>query len=218
MRDRDTGTLTIRRDGQKRLAFEIETIGANCHSCRVSGVIRGAVGHADSWATDGSDSKCDIAFSSTGSALAVRPTTAEECRPYCGARAGFDGTYGIPVASCTSAARQEQRDRFGVLYGAGRFGEASATLETLIAHCTEFMGWIETDAVRNDLALSQYHDGDPSGCLRTLEATAAAQFKDEEGLRQRRHLPPCDFDNYVDVARATWRNQALCTKEGIAPD
>lgn len=212
VRERDTGTLTIRRDEQKGLVFEIEAVGGNCHSCRVSGVIRGATGHADSWAPNGRDSNCDIAFSSSGSALAVRPTTAKECRPYCGARASFDGTYAVPAANCTSAARQEQRDRFLVLYRAKQFRQAAGTLEALIAQCGEFMGWLETDSVRNDLALSQYHDGRPSRCLQTLEATVAVQFKDEAGLKERWHLPPCDFDNYVDVARATWHNQALCTK------
>jgi hypothetical protein len=77
------------------------------------------------------------------------------------------------------------------------------------------MGWIEVDTVRNDLALSQYHSGDFAQCLSTLNETYAGKAKDEEGLRSGDsgvYLPPCDFDNYIDVAKSTWYNTGLCTK------
>lgn len=106
VRDGDSGTLTIRKDEQNRLIFEIESIGGNCHICGVSGEIRGANGHADSGAGDGSDSKCDISFSAGRSSVDVNPITQNECRAHCGARAGFDGTYRIPSATCTSAGRR----------------------------------------------------------------------------------------------------------------
>ncbi len=215
VRDRDSGTLTIRTDEQKRLVFEIESVGGNCHSCDVSGVIRGATGHGDSWAADGGDSKCEISFSSGRGGVVVRPITQEECRAYCGARAGFDGTYRVPPATCTSEGRQALRDHFLLLYRTRRYPQAASTLQTLIAQCGEFMGWIEMDQVRNDLALSQYHNGKFPECVETLNATLAADVKDEEELKAGNggvYLPPCDFDNYIDVAKSTWFNKALCTK------
>ena len=75
------------------------------------------------------------------------------------------------------------------------------------------MSWIELDQARNDLALSQYHSGEFSQCSKTLGTTLAAEFKDEVQLKAggpRIYLPPCDFDNYIAVARATWFNKALC--------
>lgn len=215
VRDRDSGTLTIRSDEQSKRKFEIESIGGNCHSCSVSGVIRGNVGHADSWGADGNTSKCIISFSVNLSKVVVKPTTLEECRAYCGARAAFDGSYVLPPAACKSAGRKAQRDSSLVLYRSRRYSQAASTLQTLITGCGGFMNWIEIDQVRNDLALSQYHNGEISQCLETLNATLAAKFKDEEELKAggpHVYLPPCDFDNYVGVAKATWFNKSLCTK------
>lgn len=84
-----------------------------------------------------------------------------------------------------------------------------------MAQCEKSMNWIEVDQVRNDLALAQYHNGDLQQCLATLNSTLAAQAKDEEDLKAgngKVYLPPCDFDNYIDVAKSTWFNKALCTK------
>lgn len=214
VRDRDSGTLTIRSDGQNRLTFEIESIGGNCHLCGVSGVISGAIGRSDSWAADEGDSKCEIYFSVDHSALVVRPIS-EECRAYCGMRAGFDGTYRIPPAACTSVGRQRLRDSFLSLYRSRRYAQATGTLQKLITQCETFMGWIEMDQVRNDLALAQHHNGEIQQCLATLNTTLAAKVKDEEELKAGNggiYLPPCDFDNYIDIAKSTWFNKALCTK------
>lgn len=215
VRDGDSGTLTVRSDNGNRRTFEIESIGGNCHSCGVTGVIVGTIGHGDSWEADGSDSKCRISFSADRSTVAVNPITEGECRAYCGMRAGFDGTYRIPPAACTNAGRNKLRDQFLRSYRSRRFSLATETLQSLIAQCREFMGWIEVDQVRNDLALAQYHNGNSQQCLATLNSTLAAQVKDEEELKAGNgnvYLPPCDFDNYIQVAKSTWFNKALCTK------
>lgn len=212
VRGGDTGTLVIRRDAQGTLRFDIESTGANCHQCGVSGVIRGNTGYADG---DGSPSQCRIAFSGNRSAVAVEPSTEEECREFCGARAGFDGSYAVPPPACTRDARQALRDRALASYRSRRYAQAAGALQGLLAQCGAFMHWIETDRVRNDLALSQYRAGEREQCLETLKSTLAAEFRDEEELRRggpRIYLPPCDFDNYVEVAKATWFNRALCTK------
>lgn len=211
----DNGTLTIRKGEQNRLTFEIESIGGNCHICSVTGVISGPVGHADSLANDRSDSKCEISFSAGPSTVVVRPMTEEACRDYCGMRASFDGTYRVPPTACTSVGRKTLRDRFLRLYRARRFSQAGETLQSLIAQCRNFMGWIEMDQVRNDLALAQYHDGEFQQCLTTLNDTLAAKVKDEKELKSGNggvFLPPCDFDNYFDAAKSTWFNKALCSK------
>lgn len=215
VRDRDSGTLTIRSAGHNRLTFEIDSIGGNCHLCGVSGVISGGIGRSDSWVTDGGDSKCEISFSDDHSALIVRPITTEECRVYCGMRAGFDGTYRIPPLACTSVGRQKTRDSFLKLYRSRRYAQASQILQELISQCETFMSWIEMDQVRNDLALAQYHNGEIRQCLATLNSTLAAKVKDEEKLKSGNsglYLPPCDYDNYIDTAKSTWFNKALCTK------
>ena len=95
------------------------------------------------------------------------------------------------------------------------FSEAANKLQALTEQCRPFMNRIEIDQVRNDLALAQYHNGNFSQCLQTLNATLAADVKDEDELKSGKgniYLPPCDFDNYINVAKSTWFNKALCTK------
>lgn len=215
VRNDDSGTLTVRMDEQNRLIFEIESTGANCHSCSVTGEIRAGVGHPDGEAADVNASKCTIAFSSTRSGVIVKPAALEACRIHCGARAGFDGTYRLPPSACAVSGRQNSRDRFLKLYRDRQHQLATGTLQTLISQCKVFMGRIEMDQVRNDLALSQYHSGEFAQCVNTLNGTLAADFRDEEHLKAggpRIYLPPCDFDNYIAVAKSTWFNKALCTK------
>jgi len=210
----DTGLLTIQKNKKNELRFEIGSVGANCHSCSVSGVIIKGVGHADSEDADG---KCLISFSAQKSTIVVEPTTMEECRYHCGARAYFGGSYTIPPATCTKTGRQAQRDRFLTLYRSRQYSQAASTLEALITQCREFMHWIEIDQVRSDLALSQYHNREVSQCLETLNATVAAKFENKEELETGKEgvdvfLGPCDVDSYIKTAKTIWFNKALCTK------
>ncbi len=211
----DSGTLTVRSDAEKRLTFKIESIGGNCHVCSVTGSLVGGVGKADEWLEDGSDSKCRISFSVERSAMVVSPITQEECRVYCGMRAQLDGEYRIPPPICKSGSRQRLRDQSLQLYRARRFSLATEPLQKLLTQCSEFMSLIEVDQVRNDLALAQYRNGNFPQCLATLNATLAAQVKDEEELKSGSgdvYLPPCEFINYLPVAERTWFNRSLCTK------
>ena len=208
IREFDSGTLEITRDKSGKLGFEINTIGGNCHMCGITGSIDKNVGHGDPWANE--DSKCYVSFTKTASGYDVKPTTFEECRPYCGARAGFDGEYKTPPKGCGASEQEATRAKFADLYRAKEYARAAAALEPLVAQCREFINWIAIDEVRNDLALAELHSGNAGLCLKTLQDTAAWDAKDEEALKGR--LPPCDFDNYVELARKTWFNRALCEK------
>jgi len=218
VRDGGSGWLIIQKNKKNEFRFEIESIGANCHMCDVSGVIRKGVGYADRWDEDEEEPQCLISFSGKASSIVVEvgEPSQKACHAYCGFRAGFTGTYTIPPAACTRANRQAERDRFLALYRSRQYAEAASTLDTLIQQCKKFMNWIEIDQVRSDLALSQYHNHEAAQCLATLDDTLAAGAKDEEELKSGEgsvvHLPPCDFDNYIDVAKAIWFNQALCRK------
>lgn len=212
----DSGTLKIRRDDSGSLMFEIESIGGNCHTCSVSGTIRRGLGYADSWAADGSDSNCRITFKQRGTEIQVSSTTPEECRAYCGMRAGFEGSYKRAPALCTRSSQQNRRNEFLKLYRSRDFAGAIKILEPLLFQCSEFVNWIEIDDIRNDLALAQLHSGNPKACLQTLAATTAAPYTNEEKLKE--EFPPCDFDNYINVAQATWHNKSLCEKAvGVRP-
>lgn len=211
----DSGTLKIRAGKPGRLRFEIETLGGNCHSCEMKGGIADNVGRADNWIDDGSDSNCRISFQADGGAITVQPISEKECRPYCGNRASIDGTYYVPPTACTRAGRKASRGQFLRSYRAHRYTEAAATLQKMMAQCEKFMSWIELDQLRNDLALAQHHGGDSRQCLATLDATLASKVRNEKELEAgigNIYLPPCDFEHYLPVAKATWFNQALCGK------
>ncbi len=216
----DSGTLVIRKGEGKKFTFAIDTVGVNCHVCGVTGVISGTKGRADAWIDGDSMPRCEISFSAKGTSIEVEALTVETCRDHCGARAGFDGTYRLPPPACTAAARQKQRDTSLRLHKARRYSQAAEALQGLITNCANFMGWIEIDQVRNDLALAQYRNGEFEQCLSTLGDTYMANVKDEEELTSGRSsvfLPPSDFDNYIAVARATWFNKSLCSKAKSAP-
>jgi hypothetical protein len=210
IRSGDSGTLKIRRGDAAKLIFEIESIGGNCHSCSVSGTISGKLGQADSWAANGSDSNCRITFERHGAELQISSATPEECRAYCGARADFEGNYKSAPALCIRSSQQNIRNKFLKLYRLRDYANAIKILEPLLSQCSEFVNWIEIDNIRNDLALAQFHSGNPEACLKTLAATRAASYASEENLKD--EFPPCDFDNYVNVAKAAWYNKSLCEK------
>lgn len=198
----DSGTLNLREENG-RLLFEVQTVGANCHTCSLSGSVKGLSGVAGEGET-----RCLISFSPAGSTVSVAPTTPEQCQGYCGMRASFDGKYQIPPEHCTAGAQQKSRNEFAQLYRAKQFAPARKILEGLTSECGPFINWVTIDRVRNDLALAQFHDGDIAACAATLRETWAARYENEEALKG--EMAPCDFDLYLDVARSTWHNLRLC--------
>lgn len=204
----DSGTLEIKTDVSGRRHFAIETVGGNCHTCSLSGVILGTTGYSGEEGKPGEE-VCKVGFKRIGAAAVdVKPLTPETCRDYCGMRAGFDGTYKVPPASCSRKTQQMRRDEFQRLYWTQQFALAAEKLSGLLKECGDFINWIEIDKARNDLSLAQFHGGDASACLKTLSETYAGQSSKEEDF----YLPPCDRDNYQSVATATWHNRSLCEK------
>lgn len=204
----DWGTLVVKKAPSGETRFEIEAIGGNCHVCSVSGVVKGKTGVADYDYIQEDSEKCKVSLKPVSGGVDVAPLTSEACRYFCGARAGFDGLYKLPPARCTAKQRQARRAEFLALYRTKKFAQASDVLSGLIVECADFIDWIEIDKVRNDLALAQYHAGDSAACLATLAGTRAGKAQGEDGLG----LAPCDHDNYIGTAKATWYNQKLCGK------
>ena len=210
IRSRDSGTLTIRWDDRRGLRFDIEAVGSNCHTCTLSGTLRDGSGRTDPDDSVAHAPACVVGFKSTGSGIEVQPTTEEACRYYCGARGYFDGVYKPRPEVCEPRQIDAGRAQFLALYRSRKYPEAANALGRLMTRCEHFIDWITIDRMRNDIALAQLHSGDPAQCLKTLESTAAAQLKGEEDLRSG---GSCDAEMYLEVAKATWFNQALCRKQ-----
>lgn len=206
LRTGGSGSLTIRRDNAGKLHFAIETVGANCHTCSLDGSVEHGTGTA---LGDSPDGNCRVALRpAADGSVPVAPLTRDSCRNFCGMRASFDGDYRVPPAGCSDSGRRSRREAALRGYRAGDYRAAADGLSALLLQCKVYMDWIEQDRLRNDLALAQYHRGDAAACLKTLQDTEAGRVANEDALRD--NLPPCDVDNYLSLARATWHNQALC--------
>lgn len=192
------GVLTVQGN-----AFEIETIGGNCHTCALSGTFDGRVGIA----RDG-ENVCRIAVSGGHGDLRLDTSGSDACRDFCGMRASFDGEYRRPGAACTDRARDVRTERSHRQYAAHDYDAARTTLKALLAECGGFMGWIELDRAKSDLALTEYHRGDRAQCVAVLSDTIA--YRAQQDHSDAFGLPPCDADNYKSTGDAILHNLALC--------
>ena len=125
-------------------------------------------------------------------------------------RAMFDGDYRRAPAACTDRQRQARIGHAHKQYAAKDYEAARTTLRSLLADCDPFMDRIERDQARSDLAVPEYHRGDPAQCLAVLfETTAITAQKDASLI-----LLPCDADNYASTSKAILYNQKLCQSPG----
>ena len=198
------GALTLRGS-----VLSIETVGANCHSCSLDGTLSGRHG-----VVRDADAECRLTVAPDGATSLTVTVDGEDadgaCRAYCGARASFTGRYARAPAARIGRQRSNRVEQSRRQYAAKDYDAARTTLQALLAECATFMDWLEADRVRNDLALAQFHLGAPELCLQTLGQTLAGRAHGEDDLA----LPPCDRDNDLPTARATWHNRALCQAAG----
>jgi hypothetical protein len=196
------GRLSIKPAKGAKLRFAIDAVGANGHTCDLSGEIRNSRA-----VLEGEDKAkpCVVEFYAAKNGVNV---SSDECRYYCGVRAGFDALYLKPAAGCEGAARDKAEKSFKKLYGHKNYPEAKTTLEPLLKNCLKTLHSAELGSIRNDLAITMYKLGDFAGCLGVLEPYVADAKLSDEKLRE--DLPPADGDMLVDVVRAARTNLKLC--------
>jgi len=204
------GSLKISGQGDVR-QFTIDAMGANGHSCGLSGTLRGEIAEV----TEGSDTPCRVSFKRTPGGFEVKALTEESCRDYCGARAGFEGEYLALPAGCTAAASTRRRAAYLADYRGKRYAPALAGMDAFDKECGTFFDWLERDRFANDRAITLLRLGRPKECLAVLDTTIAAGSRDEDSLQEELDkngsmLPPSDWDNYLPIAKSTWFNRKLC--------
>jgi hypothetical protein len=204
------GTLTIVKNKDGGLSFEISAIGSNAHTCGLSGEI--SSGRA---VLEGEDDKpCIVTFEPAEDGVTVSDNDGA-CQIYCGARAGFTGRYLIPPAGCDAAAIQKSRNDFKRLYDKKAYAKALAKLEPVLDHCAPVILWADMGWIRNDLALTRYKMGDYTGCRSTLQPLEGDAGQTDEALRE--SYPPADAEVAIPIAHATRTNLKLCTKTEKKP-
>jgi hypothetical protein len=199
------GVLTLRTEADQRLLFELETTGANGHSCSLDGEIR----NGRTIVSDTPEpTACVVRFTANGSAIDVSTNEAESCRSFCGARAGFVGRYLRPLPGCDSLSRGATNAEFKRLYDKREYREAQQQASRLLDRCVATMSWTERARLLNDLAITQHHLGLNDACVRTLQPLADDAAASDEALMNR--LPPADYESYQPIVQATRTNLRLC--------
>lgn len=198
------GTLEVKSGASQ--PFTLETVGANAHTCSLAGEIRnGKAVLAD--AVDAAGKACVVQFQKQGEAVNVDTRTQEACREFCGMRAWFTGLFIKPVPACEAKAQRKTRNAFKQQYDQKDYASAQATLEPLLKQCGPILGPIEAGWIRNDLALTQFKQGDSAACLRTLQPLAEMLSDIDKGVIV---LAPSDEDSYRPMLKATRTNLKLC--------
>jgi hypothetical protein len=202
------GTLAVKQSNGAGFDFQLNAIGANGHTCDLSGKIRNSRAVLKE---PGEDKPCKVDFAPAKSGIRV-VSGSDECRTYCGMRAGFEGLYLKPAAGCESSARIETGKRFKSLYDQKNYADARATLEPMLDKCRKTLHSSELGSVRNDLAITMYKLQDFAGCLRMLAPYAADAKLSDDAIRE--SLPPFDADLMLETLRAARTNLKLCRAGG----
>lgn len=187
--------------------FSIETVGANGHTCSVSGQIRNGKAVMTEAANE-AGKPCTILFRAKGSdSIDVSSPTEDICRYYCGVRAGFTALYIKPAPGCSPKEQRKTRNDFKHLYDKRDYAAAQATLEPLLKTCGRILNQADDGWIRNDLALTQYKQGDTAGCLRTLQPMAEMVSNVDQGVIV---FAPADEPVYAPIVKASRTNLKLC--------
>jgi hypothetical protein len=201
-----TGVLTLRREADKRLLFELETVGGNGHTCSLDGEIRN--GRTVVSTSDAPDpAACIVRFVASGNGIDVTTNDADSCRSFCGARASFVARYLRAAPGCDSLSRGATNAEFKRLYDSRAYREAQQQAGRL-ERCTATMDRVERGRLLNDLAITQYHLGLFEACVRTLQPLADDAAMPNDTLQA--SMPPADYDHYLPIVESTRTNLRLC--------
>lgn len=213
------GTLIIQKARQGEQVFSLESLGANGHSCSLGGSIRnGEANLHEDW----QEGTCNVKFKLHDNSIEVSSELTESCRSYCGARAGFTGTYLKPAPGCSTLALRQTRNRFKKLYDSKDYASAERLLAPVLSDCKATLHWLDELATRNDLALTQAKLGEGKTCRSTLDPMAedaqrySGTQEDNTAICDSgdRYLPPADCDGYLRQVRAAKTNLGWCERAG----
>ena len=198
------GNLKIAKDKKGGLAFELLAMGANGHTCELSGKIENGRAVLPGGTPD---KPCLVSFDATDQGIGVSDNDGV-CRYYCGARAGFAELYLKPQPGCEAGSVLKASKEFELLYDRKAYRQARAKLEPVLKNCARVIHWSELGDLRNDLAQALYKQGDYAGCRSTLQPLAEEARLSNEKLREL--YPPADAEIKIQIAEMTRTNLKRC--------
>ena len=199
-----TGRLRIEAQAGGAQKFNLESYGANGHSCQVDGSLRGRTARVP---TEEKEPPCVINFTQKGEAIQVEAGS-PSCSFFCGARATIGDVFLKPPAGCASAEVKRSRTVFKQQFDRKDYAGAKATLQPVADKCLKLMNDVDEGWIRNDLALTYLRLDDKPGCLKLLEPFKDLAAMDEKALTE--NYPPFDAQIRAPIARATRTNIRLC--------
>lgn len=199
-----TGRLVIQAASGGAQKFQLNSYGANGHSCEVEGSIRGTVARVP---TEDKQPPCVIKFNAKGESVGVEADGAM-CQSFCGARATIGDTFLKPAPGCGTAEVKKTRAAFKQQFDKKDYAQAKALLQPVVDKCVKLMNDVDEGWVRNDMALTLLRLNDKPGCLKMLESFKDLAAMDQKALEE--NYPPFDAQLRAPVARATRTNMKLC--------
>jgi hypothetical protein len=208
------GQLSIAagRDGARRFSIVTDNLDSGCE---IQGQMpKGSdnIGQASASGEAGGD-VCSVEFKAAPNGVAVKAITPAACKQFCGYNGGFEGDYLRLSPACTQDAIAKTRRDFKRQYDARDYRKALATLKPVLDNCANVLDpFGKLGEIRNDVAITQYHNGLKAACLKTLSPYAEdARFSDDE-LVNARTLVRGLADRYLPVIRAARANIRLCSQ------
>ena len=186
--------------------FRLNALGANFHICELSGVIRNGESRMDDSAND--KLPCIVTFTPQQDGIVVASKHERACSVYCGARAHFEGTYALPPAGCEPTHVANTRRRFKAAYDGKRYAEARTLLTPIHEKCSKIINDLDQGWVSNDLAITQYRNGDSASCRNILQPWLELAQTPDATIKS--DYPPSDADARLRIAHATRANMKLC--------
>ncbi|QDQ25944.1 hypothetical protein FNU76_06020 [Chitinimonas arctica] len=184
------------------MKFQIDTVGPTGSQCGVEGIIKG--GRAE---LEGMDKeKCTVDFSNENGDVLVSSDASQACSYYCGAGAYYNLKYLRAATGCSGAEIEAELNKFKKLYDKKSYATAYYVLQPLLLRCGKTL---DRRQYLNDLAITQYHMEDYSGCLKTLKPLEADARRTDEQMKE--YYPTSVEDYWPEVAIATRTNLKLCT-------
>lgn len=204
--ERGWGVLDVLQGKEGKRIFRLNSLGTNGHSCTLEGVIENGIAILN----DDPATVCKVSFAPTPFGVAVADATNGMCRSYCGARAGFEGSYSVPALGCSTQAVRASREKFKQAYDKKQYAEAELYLSPILSRCAITLDqWADSD-IRNDLGITYFHLKNKSACLSTLAPLAKLAGDDDATIKDEYSYAPSDAEGMVNMAKAARVNLKKC--------
>jgi len=213
VREGGSGTLTLKAGKKGELAFSLDAVGVNAHTCSLEGKIR----NGKALMKDDLDGGiCTVTFTPHKNGIEVEGKDEDSgyesgaCRYYCGMRASFSGRYLTPRSGCSPVETRQAQQDFQRFYDAKAYKKALATLKPVLDKCQSVLNELyEEGRIRNDLAVTYHKLGNYRACYAMLEPYAedAAQKEDDVGAYS---YAPAERETYLLTLAAVRVNLRQC--------